>query len=68
MQGSCFWKEYFGTTDKAVAVSGQDTAGISRDARACNDRHPVLMAADIREDFSAVIAEGIPLWEERGRV
>ena len=24
MQGSCFRKGYFGTTDKAVAVSGRD--------------------------------------------
>ena len=68
MQGGCFRKGYFGTTDKAVAVSGRDTAGISRDARTCNDRHPVFVAADIREDFSAVIAEGVPLWEERERV
>ena len=68
MQGSCFRKGYFGTTDKAVTVSGRHTAGISRDARTCNDRHPVFVAADIREDFSAAIAEGVPLWEERGRV
>ena len=68
MQGSCFRKGYFGTTDKAVAVSGPDTAGISRDARACNDRQPVFVAADIGGDFGAVIAEGVPLWEERGRI
>ena len=47
MQGSRFRKGYFGTTDKAVAVSGRDAAGISRDARACNDRNPVFVAADI---------------------
>ena len=28
----------------------------------------VFVAADIREDFSAVIAEGESLWEERGGV
>ena len=68
MQGGCFRKGYFGSTDKAVAVPGWDTAGISCYARTCNDGHSVPVATNIREYFGAIIAEGVPLWEERGRV